>query len=99
MHLSEGLICARRHIHMPSGVADRCGIKNGDEVEVLISGGPRDLEFRQVLVRIGPHYKLEMHLDINEASAAGLAICSDDRCSRFSVGDEIPQKFFAPLSG
>lgn len=96
VHLSEGLICARRHIHMPSGDADRFGIKNGDEVEVLISGGPRDLVFRQVLVRVGPHYKLEMHLDIDEATAAGLAICSDDQCSRFSVGDEISAEILRP---
>lgn len=96
VHLTEGLICARRHIHMPDDVAGRFGIKNGDEVEVAISGGPRDLVFRRVLVRVGPEYRLEMHLDIDEASAAGLAVCSDDRCSRFSVGEKITAEILRP---
>ena len=71
--LSEGLICARRHIHMHTDDAERFGVSNRDEVEVAITGGPRDLIFGDVLVRVSAGYKLEMHIDTDEANAAELA--------------------------
>lgn len=73
VHLEEGLICARRHIHMHPDDAERFGVKNKDEVEVAISGGPRDLVFCDVLVRVSHGYKLEMHIDTDEANAAELS--------------------------
>jgi len=88
VHLSEGLICARRHIHMPAEEAERLGIHNGDEVQVAITGGARDLVFYQVLVRVGPAYRLEMHIDIDEASAAGLP-GAEGTCHRFAGGENI----------
>ena len=72
-NLSEGLICARRHIHMHTDDAERFGVNNRDEVEVAITGGPRDLIFGDVLVRVSPGYRLEMHIDTDEANAAELA--------------------------
>ena len=71
--LKEGLICARRHIHMHTDDAKRFGVKNRDEVEVAITGGPRDLIFGDVLVRVSPGYKLEMHIDTDEANAVELS--------------------------
>jgi acetate kinase len=70
--LKEGLICARRHIHMHPDDAERFGVKNKDEVEVAITGGPRDLIFCDVLVRVSHGYRLEMHIDTDEANAAEL---------------------------
>ena len=73
VNLPEGLICARRHIHMHTDDAERFGVNNKDEVEVAITGGPRELIFGDVLVRVSPGYKLEMHIDTDEANAAELA--------------------------
>lgn len=73
VELKEGLICARRHIHMHTEDAKRFGVKNRDEVEVAIEGGPRDLVFGDVLVRVSPGYSLEMHIDTDEANAAELS--------------------------
>ena len=72
IHLNEGLICARRHIHMHPDDAKRFGVSNKDEVEVAISGGQRDLVFCDVLIRVSPAYRLEMHIDTDEANAAEL---------------------------
>lgn len=72
VHLEEGLICARRHVHMHPDDADYFGVKDKDEVEIAITGGPRDLIFGDVLIRVSPGYKLEMHIDTDEANAAEL---------------------------
>ena len=73
LNLDEGLICARRHIHMTLANAETYGVADGDEVEIRIEGGPRDLTFGDVLIRVKDSYKLEMHIDTDEANAAELS--------------------------
>jgi putative phosphotransacetylase len=65
----QGLICAARHIHMHPDDAARFNVGNGQRVQVRVSG-QRGVIFDQVLVRVSPNYKLEMHIDIDEANAA-----------------------------
>lgn len=72
VQLSEGLICAWRHIHMQPADAEAFGVSNGDEVSVAIVGGERDLVLGDVLIRVHENYALEMHIDTDEANAAGI---------------------------
>ena len=70
--IKEGLICARRHIHMTPQDADNFGVKHGDVVSVALDTNGRDLSFGDVLIRVSRKYQLEMHLDTDEANAAEL---------------------------
>ena len=72
VQLNEGLICARRHIHMHPDDAERMRVSDKDEVAVAIVGGERDLVFGDVLIRVKDSYLLEMHIDTDEANAAEL---------------------------
>lgn len=69
--IPEGCIIASRHIHMHTGDASRFGLKDGDRVSVRAQG-PRGVTYADVLVRVSDKYKLEMHVDLDEANAVGL---------------------------
>jgi acetate kinase len=70
--LTSGLICARRHIHMSPDDARRLGVRDCDVVAVRIDTDGRDLQFGDVMVRVSPQFRLELHLDTDEANAAGV---------------------------
>ncbi|MEJ2210290.1 MAG: acetate/propionate family kinase [Anaerolineae bacterium] len=71
VELREGVIYAHRHMHMTPTDARRLGLRDRDLVQVRV-GGRRELIYGDVAVRVSPKYKLELHLDTDEANAAEL---------------------------
>ena len=74
LELKEGVIAAKRHIHATTADAERMGVANGEivSVEIPASNG-RNLVFGDVVVRVSDSYALAMHIDTDEANAAGMA--------------------------
>ncbi|MCD1260455.1 phosphate propanoyltransferase [Paenibacillus athensensis] len=66
--IGQGVICAARHIHMHPADAEAFGVRNGQRVSVRV-GGPRALTMDNVLIRVSEKYRLEMHIDLDEANA------------------------------
>ncbi|MFA7433171.1 MAG: acetate/propionate family kinase [Gemmobacter sp.] len=69
---TDGLIIAARHIHMHPDDAARMGLKDREEVEVRVAGTGRGISFARTVVRIQPNAFTEMHIDTDEANAAGI---------------------------
>lgn len=69
--LKEGCIIANRHIHMSLADGERFGVKDNDYVTVDAMG-ERRTRFFDVQVRVHRDFRLEMHLDTDDANAAGL---------------------------
>ncbi len=68
---TKGVIAALRHIHMPKTLADQHNFKDKQFVDVEVNG-LRKATLGQVLLRVSDQYKLEMHLDMDEANAVCL---------------------------
>ncbi|NOZ61724.1 MAG: phosphate propanoyltransferase, partial [Calditrichaeota bacterium] len=71
IYLPECAIIANRHVHMPGDVAAQFGVKNGDFIRVRI-GGAKATVFENVLVRVNDAWKLQIHLDTDDANAANV---------------------------
>ena len=70
--LKEGCIIANRHIHMAPEDGAFYGVKDGDYVTVDAEG-TRRTRFYDVQVRVSDAFRLEMHLDTDDANAVGLS--------------------------
>jgi acetate kinase len=68
---TTGLIVARRHLHLTSADARRLGVEHRGEIEVALDT-PRGTVLGQVALRVDDGAVLELHLDTDEANAAGL---------------------------
>lgn len=69
IELTEGVIAAKRHIHMTTADAAAFGVKDKDIVGVKLDTA-RPLIFEDVVVRVSDKYALAMHIDTDEANAA-----------------------------
>lgn len=68
--ITEGVIAAKRHIHMTVADGERYGIKDKQIVSVKIPTADRALVFGDVVARVSDSYALAMHIDTDEANAA-----------------------------
>ena len=69
LELKEGVIVAKRHIHMTPLDAVRAHVKDNDIVFVITTSYERSLIFSDVVVRVSPSFSLAMHVDTDEANA------------------------------
>ena len=70
VELSQGVICAQRHIHMTPEDARHWGVTDGQIVK-LKCFTDRPAVFEDVLVRVSPQFATYVHLDYDEANACG----------------------------
>lgn len=73
VELKEGAIAAKRHIHMTTKDAEYYGVTNGQIVEVKVETDGRTTTFGDTVVRVSDSYALAMHIDTDEANAAGVS--------------------------
>lgn len=71
VEISEGVISAKRHIHMTTADAAEFGLTDSQVVSVKIDSNGRSLVFGDVVVRVSDSYALAMHIDTDESNAAG----------------------------
>jgi putative phosphotransacetylase len=67
--LKEGAIIANRHVHMTPSDAERFGVRQGDFIRVKLPGN-KSTVYGRVLVRVNKSWKLQLHLDTDDANAA-----------------------------
>lgn len=69
IEIQEGVIIAKRHIHMTSADAKNFGLSDKQVVSVRVNSPERSLVFGDVVVRVSDSFALAMHIDTDEANA------------------------------
>ena len=81
VEIAEGVIAAKRHIHMTTADAAEMGLTDKQIVSVKIPSEGRETIFGDVVVRVNDNFALAMHIDTDESNAAG--------CGRNVMGEII----------
>lgn len=76
IELKEGVIIAKRHIHLTPEDAASLGVKDKDEVWVRIDTEERSAILGDVVCRVSSSYATAMHIDTDESNAVG---CGKDQ--------------------
>lgn len=71
IELSQGVIVAKRHIHMTPDDAKKFNVSDKDSVWVKLDTDGRSAVFGDTVVRVSDSYALAMHIDTDESNAAG----------------------------
>lgn len=69
IEISEGVIVAKRHIHMIPETAEKLGLKNKDIVWVKAETNGRTAILGDVVVRVSDKFADAMHIDTDESNA------------------------------
>ena len=68
--ITEGVIVAKRHIHLTPDDAAKFGVEDKQVVSVKIDSADRTTVFGDVVCRVSPKFAAAMHIDTDEANAA-----------------------------
>ena len=69
VELTEGVIAAKRHLHITPEDAAEMGLKDKDIISLKIDSPDRSLIFGDVVVRVSASYATAVHIDTDEANA------------------------------
>ena len=67
--IKEGVIVAKRHIHLTPETAEKLGVKNKDTVWVKCNTNGRAAILGDVVVRVSDKFADAMHIDTDESNA------------------------------
>ncbi len=73
VEITEGVIAAKRHIHMTTADAAEIGLADKDVVSVKVESDDRSIIFGDVVVRVNDSFALAMHIDTDESNAGCVA--------------------------
>jgi putative phosphotransacetylase len=68
----EGLIIAKRHIHLDEKTAKKWKVEKGQEVSIRAGLESRNIVFEDVIIRVNEKFVPECHIDFDEGNAAGI---------------------------
>ena len=69
--INEGVIAAKRHIHLDTATAQKFGLAEKQIVSVKVDSDGRSNIFGDVVVRVSDKFAPAMHVDTDESNAAG----------------------------
>ncbi|MEN9470049.1 MAG: Phosphate propanoyltransferase [Verrucomicrobiota bacterium] len=72
LEMKNGVIRAARHVHMSPSDAEFYGVKHLDKITLKVTSKGCNTRFDDLLVRVDPSFKLEVHIDTDEANACNL---------------------------
>ena len=70
LELAEGVIAAKRHIHLTPADAEEFGVADKEIVSVKIDSNGRSTVYGDVVVRVSDKFAAAMHIDTDEANAS-----------------------------
>ncbi len=70
VELTEGVIAAKRHIHLTPEDAEKFGVEDKQIVSVKIDSDGRSTVFGDVVCRVNKNFAAAMHIDTDESNAA-----------------------------
>jgi putative phosphotransacetylase len=72
LEMKNGIIRAARHVHMSPSDAKFYGVKHLDRITMKVTSPMCSTRFDEMIVRVDPSFKLEVHMDTDEANACDL---------------------------
>lgn len=72
LEMKDGIIRAARHAHMSPAEAKFYGVKHLDKITLKVTSQGCTTRFDDLIARVDPSFKLEVHIDTDEANACDL---------------------------